>query len=67
MSIECAICLENVFDDDTKFTTVCNHVFHCECIKTLNKCPLCRRVFQTEIFNLWNCRSINDPISVYSY
>jgi hypothetical protein len=46
-SLECLICLDT-FEDEEKFITIkCNHIFHCNCIKSWlceesNKCPVCR-------------------------
>lgn len=47
--IECAICLE-LIDNDSKTITVCNHIFHKNCLAQIrnNKCPLCRRVLLVE-------------------
>ncbi|XP_043717623.1 RING-H2 finger protein ATL29-like [Telopea speciosissima] len=46
--LECAVCLAEFEDDDElRLLTVCNHVFHPDCIDLWfgnhNTCPLCRR------------------------
>ncbi len=38
--MECVICFENMTGE---FLQKCGHRFHADCIKTLTKCPLCRR------------------------
>lgn len=50
-NIECAICLESI-DIDSKEITVCNHIFHKDCLAQIrsNACPLCRQVLYTN----WN-------------
>ena len=46
---KCAICQDIINENDTVFTTICNHTFHQECWTQLSnsslgdyKCPLCR-------------------------
>ena len=53
--IECAICLENVPDDNVFFTQ-CDHIFHSTCWAEYTskapaevQCPLCRRVEQPPV------------------
>lgn len=53
--MECSICLECISNEDA-FTTPCNHVFHCDCIKGIVRrptdikqhraCPMCRSNFE---------------------
>jgi len=49
--MECIICLEVIENSDRLETTVCQHIFHKQCIRTLIKynkykacCPLCRAI-----------------------
>lgn len=52
MIMECIICFEVIENSDLLETTVCQHIFHKQCIHTLityNKyrascCPLCRAI-----------------------
>ena len=52
MIMECIICLEVIENSDRLETTVCQHIFHKQCIHTLIKynnynkacCPLCRAI-----------------------
>lgn len=51
MIMECIICLEVIENSDLLETTVCQHIFHKQCIHTLIKynkykasCPLCRAI-----------------------
>lgn len=52
MIMECIICLEVIEHSDQLETTVCQHIFHKQCIHTLIKynkynkvcCPLCRAI-----------------------
>lgn len=39
----CAVCLEKL-DESTSgiLTVLCNHSFHCECMRTCTTCPVCR-------------------------
>jgi hypothetical protein len=43
--MNCSICLKDINNND-KFITNCNHIFHLKCInkwyKISDKCPLCR-------------------------
>ncbi len=44
---ECLICIDAFNEDDEIIKTHCNHLFHCNCIKSWlchesNKCPVCR-------------------------
>ena len=44
---DCLICIENFNCDDEIVKIKCNHMFHCNCIKSWlcresNKCPICR-------------------------
>lgn len=43
--MDCSICLKDI-NDNNKFITDCNHIFHIECInkwyKISHRCPLCR-------------------------
>ena len=43
--MDCSICLKDINNND-KFITDCNHIFHIECInkwyKISHRCPLCR-------------------------
>jgi len=44
----CAICLEDILENDPKVITLdCKHPFHTPCLSQLrtNKCPICRRRF----------------------
>jgi hypothetical protein len=49
--MECIICFEVIENSDLLETTVCQHIFHKQCIHTLIKynkykasCPLCRAI-----------------------
>ena len=46
--MDCSICLEIILPD-TSTTTICNHIFHTECLNNWleikNSCPLCRTPF----------------------
>jgi hypothetical protein len=52
MIMECIICFEVIENSDLLETTVCQHIFHKQCIHTLIKynkyrascCPLCRAI-----------------------
>ena len=52
MIMECIICFEAIENSDLLETTVCQHIFHKQCILTLIKynkyrascCPLCRAI-----------------------
>ena len=48
--IECSICLEEIEDEEDKYITLCNHIFHQSClikwIKDNQNCPICRRVIK---------------------
>jgi hypothetical protein len=56
MSTRCAICLEDITEDDDKRYLPCCHVFHTECAELLEKnsnlCPLCRTVISEETNNV---------------
>ena len=43
----CCICLDHYtsFGKYEKYVSRCDHVFHLECVKNLQKCPLCRNKF----------------------
>ena len=55
---DCLICLDTFEEDDEIIKIKCNHVFHCNCIKSWlckesNKCPVCRiEVDKGEYINL---------------
>ena len=42
----CSICLENIYNNEKIYNTICKHKFHKNCIKvwleTYNTCPNCR-------------------------
>lgn len=46
--MNCSICLHDIEFVDKK-TIRCEHVFHKQCIKKCTKCPICRRIIQSEI------------------
>ena len=56
---ECSICLDNIEHD--VYRTKCNHYFHFKCIMGLDKCPLCRYNFNSEIN--WVPQDFQDDIS----
>ena len=58
---ECAICLDNIKENDTITNTPCNHIFHFDCFKkymfvtTDTHCPLCKFDF----FSILNGKEID--------
>eukprot|EP01134_Creolimax_fragrantissima_P003735 CFRG3735T1 len=47
----CAVCLERIDEDVSGIlTTLCNHSFHCECMKSWrdHSCPVCRHTQKTD-------------------
>ena len=56
---ECSICLDEITNESIVRKTICNHVFHDECVipwfKITNSCPLCRHEF---VLNTLNDRSL---------
>jgi hypothetical protein len=58
---ECAICLENIKENDIITNTPCNHIFHFDCFKeymfvtTDTHCPLCKFDF----FSILNGKEID--------
>jgi hypothetical protein len=64
--MNCSICLDDITNLTTKFTTNCNHTFHELCmLKCVNKnnnlCPICRKEIITHTYLL---RLGNENISV---
>ena len=65
----CAICLENILENDPKVITLdCKHPFHTPCLSQLrtNKCPICRRRFTNiypEMLSKIRQRENNDILS----
>ena len=55
----CSICLEDIEHD--VFRTKCNHFFHFKCVMKLDKCPLCRFNFESNIN--WVPSDYQDEIS----
>ena len=67
---ECAICLENIKENDIITNTPCNHIFHFDCFKeymfvtTDTHCPLCKFDF----FSIVNGKDINfDNINIDNF
>ena len=67
---ECAICLENIKENDIITNTPCNHIFHFDCFKeymfvtTDTHCPLCKFDF----FSILNGKDINyDNINIDNF
>ena len=46
---ECAICLSEVFAISCAFTPCCLQAFHPNCLRGLQKCPLCRTVMENSV------------------
>ena len=50
----CSICLGKLAEKEIT-TTICNHLFHSDCVDKLINCPLCRKQIKTLDWTL-GCR-----------
>jgi hypothetical protein len=63
-TMECSVCLSNVNENDCCKIS-CGHIFHTSCIVGCNnKCPLCRKVINTNIVSNDNIDNTNNTVYI---